>query len=194
MMRFQDLDILDVGNSIEIIGAIYQNARTQDVLLCPFPGEMLSKAPPIPLYMSLEEWQTFIQQSDLLNTQVDTKDANGSITKAIVRKSQRQIDARLQWKMFKTTNFRCAYCWTDDSPLTVDHLVSWESGGPTIEANLLPSCRKCNKTRGNKQYSDWLEDDYYLKVSRNLPLDRVRMNEELVRTLGGIKRVYIKSR
>jgi 5-methylcytosine-specific restriction endonuclease McrA len=37
--------------------------------------------------------------------------------------------------------------------------------GASVEDNLITACRKCNKTRGNMLYEDWLNSDYYKKVS-----------------------------
>ena len=53
-------------------------------------------------------------------------------------------------------------------PLTVDHLICWESMGPSIEANLVSSCRKCNKNRGETPYDQWLDHPYYREVSSGL--------------------------
>ena len=80
-------------------------------------------------------------------------------------------------------------------PLTVDHLVCWEEGGPSIEANLVSSCKKCNKIRGNTPFEAWLRHPVYRKVSQGLT-DRARQdNERLVPTLSQIPRKnYIGSR
>jgi 5-methylcytosine-specific restriction endonuclease McrA len=79
--------------------------------------------------------------------------------------------------------------------MTVDHLVLWEEGGPSTEANLLSACRKCNKTRGNTQYSAWLKSPFYGKVSRALDEATRRSNEALLATLDTIpKLVHTRSR
>jgi 5-methylcytosine-specific restriction endonuclease McrA len=102
-------------------------------------------------------------------------DKNG-LKKAILRKSTRQIDAGVSWRVFKRDEYTCRYCGKDDVPLTVDHLVLWEKGGPTIEDNLVACCKKCNKKRGNMKYEDWLVSDYYKKVSKNLSAEIRELN------------------
>ena len=79
--------------------------------------------------------------------------------------------------------------------MTVDHLVLWEDGGPSIEENLLAACRKCNKKRGSISYPDWLNHPYYKTVSEGLTPEVRQLNIELVDTLDSIPlRVHKKSR
>ena len=65
------------------------------------------------------------------------------------------------WEVFRRDNYTCRYCGNKQVPMTVDHVVLWEEGGPSIVKNLICSCKKCNNTRGNMQYEDWLESDGY---------------------------------
>ena len=73
--------------------------------------------------------------------------------------------------------------------MTVDHLVRWEERGPWIEVNLVTSCRKCNKTRGDTSYADWLKSEFYLRVSKALTPEVRAANEAILGTLAGIPRV-----
>lgn len=140
------------------------------------------------LNLSLEEWQVLLRQTDLMETEVLAKGDDGAPVKAILRKSQRQVDQGVNWRVFKRDGYACRYCAADDVPLTVDHLVLWEVGGPSTEANLVSSCRKCNKTRGNKSYDDWLIHPHYLKVSKNLSEGARQANIALAGTLASIPR------
>ncbi len=187
-MRFQDLDLYQVGNTIQLVGAIYQGQGRS--LLCYFPEED-DGSPTEHLDMSSEQWKVFLRQTDLLETEILEKAEDGTLTKAILRKSQRQIETGVQWRVFRRDNYRCRYCGKDDVPLTVDHLVLWEAGGPTIEENLVSACRRCNKTRGNTSYADWLRNPYYLKASRNLTPEVRAANETLLGTLSQIPRQRI---
>lgn len=76
--------------------------------------------------------------------------------------------------------------------MTVDHIVTWEEGGPSTVENLVTACRKCNKIRGNTPYREWLRHPFYKKVSRNLPIVIVERNEALVHTLDAIPRMVHK--
>lgn len=184
-MKLKDLNLLSVGHTIQMTGAIYSGEGK--TLLCFFPEE--SNDLPIDLLeMDRDDWTVFLRQADLLEAEILVKSKNGALTKAIVRKGQRQIDSNVSWRVYKRDGYKCQYCANDNIPLTVDHLVLWEVGGPSVEANLLSSCKKCNRKRGNTQYADWLQDEYYLRVSQNLDHSTRMHNESLVGTLDKIPR------
>jgi len=191
-MKFEELNLLEVGHTIGMSGVIFSGPEKSFVIA--FPDERLDK-PLEPLEMNLEQWQAFLRQTDLLETEILTKAADGTIAKAIVRKSQRNIDAHTSWKVFKRDGYKCCYCGRDDAPLTVDHLVLWEDGGPSTEQNMLSSCRKCNKARGNTAYADWLHHPVYRRVSGGISPERRTANEALLGTLATIPRtMHTRSR
>lgn len=191
-MKFSDLDLLSIGNTVQMTGVLYSGeGRT---LLCFFPGEK-EDLPLEVLEMAPEEWQDFLKQTDVLNTEALARSKDGTIGKAILRKSQRQIDASVSWRVFKRDGYRCRYCGNDNTPLTVDHLVLWEEGGPTTEANLVTACKKCNRRRGNQQYTAWLESPDYRRSSEGLSAEVRHQNTALVATLSQIPRaIYQRSR
>lgn len=183
MAQFSDLDILQVGHTIQLAGAIYAGEGT--AYLCFFPDEDTDLKTEV-LSMTVGEWEAFVRQTDVMETEVLAKASDGTLAKVILRKSTRQIEQGVSWKVFRRDGYRCRYCAADDVPLTVDHLVLWEHGGPSTEANLVSACRKCNKVRGNTLYADWLKNPFYLRVSQNLS-DAVRQaNEAILATLGSI--------
>jgi len=200
-MKLADIDILRVGNDIQIAGAVFadgdriyllplpdalteeQRTTLEKILDNPKSGEDYAVAV---LDMDLTDWQRFIQQTDLLEVEILQKAADGTLAKILLRKSGRQIEQGVSWKVFKRDGYKCRYCGADDVPLTVDHLVCWESGGPSIEANLTSACRKCNKIRGDKSYADWLKDPYYLRVSQRLDEATRKANEAILPTLARI--------
>lgn len=191
-MKFRDLNLLTIGHSIQLVGAIYAGEGKQ--LLVYLPGEN-DGSKMEELEMTTDEWAAFLRQTDLLETEILSKDKTGKIAKAIYRKSQRQVDQNVAWNVFRRDNYTCRYCGKNDVPLTVDHLVLWEEGGPSIEANLLSSCRKDNKTRDRTPYKDWIEGNYYLMISKNLPPEVLEANIALISTLGAIPRaVHTRSR
>lgn len=190
-MNFQDLDIKKVGNTIQLVGCMYAGEGKN--ILCFFPSEN-DNFPTETLEMNSAEWQEFFQQTDLINTEIIARDKNGDLKKIAFRKSQRQIDAHLTWNCFRRDKYACQYCGADNVPLTIDHLVLWEEGGPTTMENLLSACKRCNKTRGNTQYEQWLESPYYQNVSHGLTESQRQRNKDLVKKLGTINRVYVRSR
>lgn len=165
--KLEQLNLLDLGNTIQVVGVIYADAEV--VYLCMVPEEPLGDRALRVLDLSQDDWKKVIRQTDLVETEVFENAPNGSLAKIIVRKSTRQIEQNISWAVFRRDGYRCRYCGADDRPLTVDHLITWEDGGPSIEANLLTCCRPCNKARGNTPYEEWLGSPYYKKVSAKLP-------------------------
>lgn len=195
-MKFQDINLLDVGHGIQQVGAIYSDDHW--VILCFFPDEEEVRERDHSHYeeldMTAEEWSAFLRQSDLLETEVETQTPEGTIKKAILRKSQRQIDQNISWQVYERDHYHCRYCGRTGIPLTVDHLVLWEVGGPSIEANLVTCCRSCNRERGRMPYTNWLASKYYAKVSKGIPAAIQDANNDLVATLESIPLQRMRSR
>lgn len=191
MATLKDLNLLSIGNTIQLAGSVWMGEGKMYLALFPEDREASLDNVEI-LDMDADDWKTFLRQTDILETEILTKASDGTLAKAIVRKSQRHIDAALSWRVFKRDSYTCRYCSNDDTPLTVDHVVTWEDGGPTIEDNLLASCKRCNKTRGNTPYADWLKHPYYQKVSQNLRPETRQANSDLVGTLDKIPRLVHK--
>ncbi len=187
MATLKDVGLLNVGHSLQLVGALYADA--DKTYMVPFPEKSEIPSEVDTLSMDLDDWTTFLRQTDLLETEVLAQAKDGSLVKAIMRKSQRQVSQVVSWEVFRRDGYSCRYCANDKTPLTVDHLVLWEEGGPSIVANLLSACRNCNKTRGNMQYAAWLRSNYYARVSRGLSDEIRHSNEVLVGTLDSIPRM-----
>ncbi len=193
--KLADFNILSIGTTVQMSGVVYSDAK--GAWIVPFPDEKDVTTKPLEvLDMNLAEWSTFLQQTDHLDVEMVAPGEDGKVVKAIVRKSQRQIEQGVSWAVYKRAAFRCEYCGVEggDAVLTVDHLVLWEHGGPSTAENLACACRKCNKTRGNLLYGDWLKSDYYKKVSRNLIGFQMELNLKRVDTLDKIPRQKVRSR
>lgn len=159
-IELHDIDIYEVGTQITMCGVIYHS--NDRVYLVPFPDQDFDELHDMPasvLAMDAAQWERFLQQSDVL----DVRGPN----KAILRKSQRQIDKIVSWKVFERDQYVCRYCGRR-APLTVDHVVTWESGGSSVESNLVAVCGPCNKKRGMLEYSAWLKSPAYIKASSGL--------------------------
>ena len=183
-MALTDIPLKDVGLSIQMVGAIYADKdREYHVRL---PGEV-GGAPSKGVLLTTEEWTAFLQQTDLVPVEVLVRDPDTkAVGKAIVRKSERVISQNVSWAVYRRDGFRCRYCGVEDQPLTVDHLVTWESGGPSTPENLVASCKKCNGARGDMAYADWLLTPFYRRVSQNLGYTERFANDALVPTLASI--------
>ena len=184
----RDLDLLKVGSQIQLIGGLWQGEGKTYLSL--IKGEEVENTELVVLKMDLPDWERFLRQTDLLETEILQNDGTG-IKKAIVRKTQRQVDGLLQWNCWKRDGFKCRYCFRDDVQLTCDHADLWEEGGATILENLISSCKKCNRTRGNMQYEDWLKSRDYDTVSIDLPGDIRMLNEDMVGQLPHLRTLRI---
>ncbi len=191
MKKLSDFDIFDIGNKYQLVGAVY--ADNEQALLCLLPGEENNR-PIEELRMDGEDWKKFLRQTDLLEYEMVQKSPDGSIVKAILRKTAHHVEQGIAWNVYRRDKFVCRYCGKA-LPLTMDHLVLLELGGPDIEANLVAACRKCNKIRGNMLYGEWLEHAYYLEVSKGLTPEQRQANRDLLGTLDSIPRkANVKSR
>ncbi len=194
MVKLSELNLLSFGNTIQIAGAIFQGEGK--TFLAFFPEDANNQDHVLDrLELDLEDWNTLLRQTDLLETEILAKAADGTLTKVVIRKSQRQIEQGVSWKVFKRDNYSCRYCGKNDVPLTVDHLVCWEAGGPSIEPNLVSVDKSCNRKRGNLPFDQWLDHPYYKRVSLALTEEQRLANQMLLTTLNVIPRVqHIRSR
>jgi HNH endonuclease len=210
MAKLSDLNLLDVGNTIQLVGAIWHGEGK--MYLCMFPesnGGLYDEANAEfwfgddgeggtaeveTLNMDSEEWNKFIKQTDLLETEVlSAAGEDGKLAKIIIRKSARNIAQNVSWEVYDRDGYKCRYCGVGPGiPLTVDHLVLWEEGGPNLHANLVTADKRCNRKRGNLPYDQWLEHPYYKKVSANLTEEQREANRKLAATLAAIPRMLHK--
>jgi hypothetical protein len=197
-MKLDDVNLLQFGNTVQLVGAIWQGEGK--TYLCMFPGEEVPRGEvrgvefldTSLLEMDADDWQRFLRQTDLMETEVLVQAKDGTTTKAILRKSARQIDQVVSWRVFRRDDYTCRYCGKDDAPLTVDHLVLWEEGGPSTEENMIAACKKCNRKRGNKQLAEWLTDPYFLRISEGLSASQRGALHALVPKLDSIPRMKHK--
>lgn len=194
MKKFSHLRLLDFGHTTQLAGVVYVDKDAYTYIV-PFPDETIELEFTDVLETSHEDWVALLRQTDLLETEIMQHAEDKTIVKAIIRKSTRQIEQGVSWNVFRRDGYACRYCGKNDVPLTVDHLVTWESGGPSIEANLVSACRKCNKVRGELPYAEWLKHTHYARVMSNLTPQQRHDNIVLLQTLDKIPlRVHQRSR
>jgi hypothetical protein len=193
MKKFKEVDVLKFGHSIQMAGAIFSGEGT--TYLCFFPEDREQLPALEVLDMDADDWQALTRQTDTLEASCSRMAADGTLEKVVLRKSQRQIDQGTSWTVFRRDGYACCYCGKADVPLTVDHLLTWEDGGPSTPENMLSACRKCNKARGNTGYREWVTSHpHYLRTSRGLTEARRSANLALADAVDGIQRVKVKSR
>lgn len=187
VIKLSDINLLDVGHTIQMAGVIWSGHNSKDhspiqfVTQLPGKSENFEDLKSMP--MTLEEWETFLRQTDLLEIEIIGTDESGKFTKAIYRKSQRAIDNFMQWRVFQRDHYTCRYCGRTGIPLTVDHVILYEEGGPTTEENLVTACKPCNKDRGSMLFEQWLNSDIYKRKSAMLSCEADDANWDLVAKL-----------
>lgn len=191
MAKFSDLPLHTFGHSVQMAGAVYVGDGKSYLFV--FPDDAL-EGDLERVETTLDDWKALVRQTDMLDMGLLVKQEDGSVRKAIYRKSERQIDQSVTWAVFRRDGYSCRYCGKNDVPLTVDHLILHHEGGPSIEANLLSSCRKCNKVRGDIQYVDWVKHPFYVERAKGLSPAVREQNLTIVPTLDKIHRVKVKTR
>lgn len=73
-----------------------------------------------------------------------------------VKISQKEINA-----LIKVYNNKCCYCSIDlnKSNIHLDHYIPLARGGEHNINNLVPSCNKCNLSKGSKLLEEWKNND-----------------------------------
>lgn len=71
-----------------------------------------------------------------------------------IKRTPRQINLRLRWKILKRDNFSCNKCGNSPAKdpnieLHVDHIIPWSKGGETVIENLETLCSKWNLGKSN---------------------------------------------
>ncbi len=176
ILKLRDISFYEIGHSIKLSGAIYTDNKTNYVAL--YPSDLLDEVAHnefVFLEMSIPEWERFLKQTDTL--------AFVGPTKAILRKSQRIIDQKISWEVYRRDEYTCRYCGRNNVPLSVDHIDLWEDGGITLPENLLSACRPCNKKRGRTPYREWIESDMYKKKSIRLTEEQKIANIKILENL-----------
>lgn len=186
LINFDDLDLLDFGNTIQIAGVIWTGKGHTFITPGPNSQEKFDNVKLMKL--DLAQWTSLLKQTDTLETTMFGYDAHGKIIKTLYRKSQRQIDSAIQWAVFQRDGYSCLYCGRTGVPLTVDHIFLWEKGGPSTMENLVAACRRCNKERGNTEYDEWIESALYKKLSANLTDKQKRANIDRILELPKLRK------
>lgn len=88
--KLEQLNIFDIGNTIQLSGVIYSDSEV--LYLCLMPDEPLDGRQVRLLELDQEAWKKLIRQTDIVETEVLERAADGSLAKAIIRKSIRRVE------------------------------------------------------------------------------------------------------
>lgn len=66
-----------------------------------------------------------------------------------------------QWEFaIKYFNNKCVYCgceFADNNKPQYEHFIPISKNGTFTANNILPACKSCNSSKGNKDYAEWAE-------------------------------------
>ncbi|HCN06185.1 MAG TPA: HNH endonuclease [Bacteroidetes bacterium] len=68
---------------------------------------------------------------------------------AYLRVPYKQIELSRK-NILRRDSFRCQYCGTHQTPLTVDHVIPRSRGGMDTWENLVCACIRCNNRKGSR--------------------------------------------
>jgi hypothetical protein len=96
--------------------------------------------------------ETFAEWANTEEHEAPSEDQN--LTTSIKRKTQRQPNLRLCFRVLNRDRFTCCACGASPATslgtrLQVDHIVPWSKGGETVEENLQALCEKCNQGKSD---------------------------------------------
>ena len=96
--------------------------------------------------------ETFVEWANTEEHEAPPEDKN--LTNSIKRKTQRQPNLRLYFRVLNRDRFTCCACGASPATsrgarLQVDHIVPWSKGGETVEENLQTLCAKCNQGKSD---------------------------------------------
>jgi 5-methylcytosine-specific restriction endonuclease McrA len=93
--------------------------------------------------------------------------------------SQRRIHPVLRGAVLDRDGWACAYCGRPTAE--VDHVAPRGRGGPTVAANLVAACRRCNREKGLRTPTEWRFDKDLERIRRNARKRRTRNRPQAVR-------------
>jgi len=86
---------------------------------------------------------------DWANSEHFSPQVTSSVEQNEERKTSRDVNIRLRFKVMQRDNFKCRTCGASPAKdisvvLHVDHIIPWARGGETFIENLQTLCQKCN--------------------------------------------------
>lgn len=104
---------------------------------------------------TLKEFVNYINNGDKNNVSETIKEVNEErIERFNKRKTNREINLRLRYKVLTRDNYKCCICGASPASnpsvqLHVDHIIPWSKGGETVEENLQTLCSDCNNGKSD---------------------------------------------
>ena len=89
-------------------------------------------------------------------------------------------EAKRMWKesIKARWDHKCAYCGTEDRPLSLDHIVPQCKGGSNHINNVLCACTQCNADKGHEDWIIWYLEQPFFTEERRQAIDDWMFPEE----------------
>lgn len=111
------------------------------------------------------------------------KTTNGKTISSIATAKYRSKKQKLPSGFSKTDwhlalcywNGLCAYCSSQQglwNPICMEHFIPVDFGGSFTKENILPACKSCNSSKGNRNPAEWLNQKFGKRKAKQI-LDRV---------------------
>ena len=70
--------------------------------------------------------------------------------------TRKHIPKHIRYGVFMRDGWRCCLCgaYYEHTPLHLDHIQPWASGGPDTSTNLRTLCASCNLKKSNRYYPE----------------------------------------
>lgn len=102
---------------------------------------------------------------------------------AAVDPAQRRIHPILRGAVLDRDGWICEYC--GGAATEVDHVDPRARGGATTPANLVATCRPCNKMKGARTPGEWRRAETYVRLVRETERRRAYRRPRLARVIRG---------
>lgn len=86
----------------------------------------------------------------------------------------------LRYRVLKDSGGRCALCGItkEESSLDIDHIIPRSKGGKTVYENLQVLCANCNRSKSNKDQTDFRQD--IKEIKEGCPFCQASLNREVI--------------
>ena len=93
----------------------------------------------------------------------------------------------LRYRVLKESGGRCTLCGATkkERPLDVDHIKPKSKGGKNVYENLQVLCSKCNRSKGNKDQTDF-RNDFPIESDPNCPFCLENARSRIVSEYGSV--------
>ncbi len=158
-ISFQKYKQKYINKNLYLNGLIWTDINNKENIIIDFKNQFSDKIITI-LDFSEEQVVEFLENRNILYGSLYKRN------KTIVNKSIGIVSNYIKWKVFRSDEFKCVYCSSDDQEMTYDHYIPRVYGGKTTIENGRTSCTRCNNLKGDMMPNEWeyfILSDEFLK-------------------------------